>query len=135
MHTPTTLPHLTVIVGPTASGKTALGLHLAAQWSGAIISADSRQVYAGMNIGTAKPEDAWQAATHEPSIPDLVQDSDHYLFNIALPSTPLTLADWQHHAQTVIDTITQQQIPALLVGGTMLYVDSITKNFDLPRVS
>lgn len=134
MNAPTTLPRLTVIVGPTASGKTALGLQLAQAHNGAVISADSRQVYAGMNIGTAKPPDAWQTLAHEPLQPDHVAGTAHYLFNTALPSTPLTLADWQHDALSVIDTLTTNSTPAFLVGGTMLYVDSIIKNFTLPQV-
>lgn len=123
-----------VILGPTASGKTALGTMLAQQHNGAVISADSRQVYAGFNIGTAKPPEAWQREPHDTITPDVVDGTPHYLLNIAAPSGRLTLAEWQKAAYHCIEqVVTKHQLP-IIVGGTMLYVESILNNYQLPEV-
>ncbi len=123
-----------VILGPTASGKTDYALQLAQKIGGAVISADSRQVYASMNIGTAKPHDAWSDMPHPVMTPDSVHGIDHYLFNIAEPDQTLTLADWQTAAQKVITKLLSENITPLLVGGTMLYIDSIIRNYSIPEV-
>ncbi len=129
-----------VIVGPTASGKTDLGIKLAKKIDGAAVSADSRQVYTGMDIGTAKPvikskvKSQKSKIVHDALIPDLVEGVDHYLFNIRKPNNQLTLAEWQAAANAVIDSLIKRGVTPLLVGGTMLYVDSIVFNYDIPRV-
>lgn len=128
------IPKITIIVGPTASGKTAYGIRLAQQDGGAVISADSRQVYAGMNVGTAKPESAWSDTAHPVMTPDSVQGVEHYLLNIRTPSDPITLADWQAAAYHVIDSLLEHSIHPILVGGTMLYIDSIVFNYAIPNV-
>lgn len=128
-------PKLIAIVGPTAAGKTDYAIQLAKQMSGAVVSADSRQVYSGLNIGTAKPQAAWQSMPHDILEPDQVDGVAHYLLNIREPKDMLTLADWQMAAQQVISTIMQAGQTPLLVGGTMLYVDSIVKNFEIPAVA
>lgn len=125
----------TVILGPTASGKTNYAIELAKQRPSIIISADSRQVYAGMNIGTAKPEEAWAQVPHSPLTPDSVHGIDHYLFNIRTPDTPLTLAEWQTMAQDALALAETQKRHPILVGGTMLYIDSIVHNYTLPQVA
>lgn len=107
---------LTIILGPTASGKTAYALELAKKNNGAIISADSRQVYIGMDIGTGKVRPA-------------------YLLDIRTPDNPLTLSEWQAAAYQAIDDIITQEKHPLLVGGTMLYLDSIIFNYAIPNVS
>jgi tRNA dimethylallyltransferase len=151
------LPKLIVIVGPTASGKTEAGIRLAKEMNGAVVSADSRQVYVGMNVGTAKPlgklskhkraqstnktqytnrksqtDDDY--TLHQIMTPDVVGGIDHYLFNIRRPDDQLTLAEWQKAAFSVIDQLVNRNIAPLLVGGTMLYVDSVVFNYDIPSV-
>lgn len=126
---------LIVIVGPTASGKTALGIALAKELNGAVVSADSRQVFAGFNIGTAKPEAAWRVETHDVLQSEMVDRIAHYLLNIRQPDQPFTLADWQAAAYQAIDHAHQQQLTPLLVGGTMLYADSIIFNYHIPAVA
>lgn len=134
---------LAILVGPTASGKTDLAIRAAAslrtsgeaQKNVSIISADSRQVYAGMNIGTGKPDDAWQMQAHEAAVPDKVSDVPHYLFNIREAWQPLTLADWQEMAFTVIDRLLEYDELPLLTGGTMLYADSVARGFHIPAVA
>jgi tRNA dimethylallyltransferase len=128
-------PKLFTIVGPTASGKTALALRLARELPAAVVSADSRQVYTGMNIGTAKPRAAWRDAPHGPEIPDVIEAVDHYLLNIREPNQLLTLAEWQQAAFTVIDSIIAGGRTPLLAGGTMLYIDSVVDNYVIPTVA
>ncbi|NCO75535.1 MAG: tRNA (adenosine(37)-N6)-dimethylallyltransferase MiaA [Cyanobacteria bacterium] len=111
---------LIVICGATASGKSSLGLKLAQRLNTIIISGDSRQVYQEFDIGTAKP--SLQEQTLVP----------HYLIDICHPTETLTLADYQEKAQTIINSF--PSIP-LLVGGTGLYLDSITKGLKIPKVS
>jgi len=106
-----------VIVGPTASGKTALAVRVAEELNGELVSADSRQVYKGMDIGTAM---------------DL--DHKHYLVDMREPDNPLTLVEWQREAFAVIDKLAGSGKMPILVGGTMLYVDSIVDNYNIPEV-
>lgn len=125
---------LIAILGPTASGKTALGISLAKELGGAVVSADSRQVFAGFNIGTAKPKAAWRDDTHDVLTPDTVDGVDHYLLNIQQPDQPYTLAQWQADAYQAIDYVHASKRTPLLVGGTMLYADSIIFNYQIPAV-
>ena len=115
------LSKLIVIVGPTASGKTDVGIKLAKELEGAIVSADSRQLYEGMDIGTAKPKEIWQGCVHDILTPDLIDGVDHYGFNIQTPDNQITLAGWQDEAFKMIDRIINENLTPLLVGGTMLY--------------
>ena len=114
------LPRLIVVCGPTATGKSGLALKLTERWPTAILSADSRLVYRGLDIGTAKP-----TATDQAKIP-------HYLIDICEPTETLTLADYQAQAQQLINTLPS---PLFLVGGTGLYLKAITKGLKIPRVA
>lgn len=113
-----------VILGPTASGKTDLGIKLAKERGGAVISADSRQLYTEMDIGTAKPK----------LRNSCVEGVEHYGFNIRTPDNQITLAEWQRVAFEMIDHVIAKGNTPLLVGGTMLYIDSIVDNYDIPSV-
>nr|WP_319420402.1 tRNA (adenosine(37)-N6)-dimethylallyltransferase MiaA [Pleurocapsa sp. FMAR1] len=112
---------LIVICGVTASGKSGLALEIAQRLNTAIISADSRQIYREFDIGTAKPSLAEQK-----SVP-------HYQIDICEPTETLTLAEYQQQTQELIKT-SNHSLP-LLVGGTGLYLDAITKGLKIPRVS
>lgn len=116
------LPPLVVILGPTAVGKTALSLELAAQFSGEIVSADSRQIYRGMDIGTAKPSAAEQAR-----IP-------HHLIDACAPDEQLNLAAYQQMAYAAIDDIHRRGRVPFLVGGSALYVRAVTEGLRIPEV-
>lgn len=116
----TELP-LVVIVGPTASGKTGLGIELAQRFDGEIICADSRTVYAGMNIGTAKPDKIEQAGV------------PHWGLDIVKPSERFTAKQFQAYAQSKIVEIRERGKIPLLVGGTGLYVDSVIFDYSFPR--
>lgn len=111
---------LIVICGATATGKSSLALALAKRLKAIIISADSRQVYREFDIGTAKPTLAEQ------------KEVPHYLIDICEPTETLTVADYQQQAQELINPAVS---PALLVGGTGLYIRSIVQGLKIPRVA
>lgn len=116
------LPKLIVVVGPTASGKSALAIQLAKKLNGEIISADSRQIYRGMDIGTAKPTQ--EKMTIVP----------HHLIDIKNPDQNYTVAEYKRDAlKTIKKIITKGRLP-VLVGGTGLYVKTIIDNLEIPRV-
>ena len=112
---------LIVICGATASGKSGLALEIAQRLNSVIISADSRQIYKEFDIGTAKP-----TAAEQKLVP-------HYQIDICEPTEVLTLAEYQQQTRELIAS-RQDTIP-LLVGGTGLYIDSITKGLKIPRVA
>jgi tRNA dimethylallyltransferase len=114
-------PKIVAIVGPTASGKTALGIALAKKFDGEIVSADSRQIYRGMDIGTAKPTIAERRA-----IP-------HHLIDIKNPDEEYTVADYKTDAIAALDDIiTRGKLP-IIVGGTGLYIKTVLENLDIPK--
>lgn len=104
---------LVVIVGPTASGKTALAVELARQYGGEIICADSRTVYKGMDIGTAKP-----TAQERALVP-------HWGLDLVEPGERFTAADFKKYAEQKIAEIRSRGHVPFLVGGTGLYVDAV----------
>lgn len=87
-----------------------------------------------MNVGTAKSRETWRNTSHSIEEADYVDGVPHYLLNIREPNQMMTLAEWQEAARAVIEKIIQDGQTPLLVGGTMLYADSIVKNFEIPRV-
>ncbi|MCP4168578.1 MAG: tRNA (adenosine(37)-N6)-dimethylallyltransferase MiaA [Chloroflexi bacterium] len=113
---------LIVIVGPTAVGKTAISLQVAARYGGEVVSADSRQVYRGMDIGTAKV-----TADERGDIP-------HHLVDIRLPDQTITLGEYQALAYVAIDDIHSRGRLPLLVGGTGQYVKAVVEGWQIPKV-
>lgn len=116
------LPPVVVIVGPTAVGKTATSIALARRFDGEILSADSRQFYRGMEIGTAKA-----TATERAAVP-------HHLLDLRDPGEPLTLAEFQQMAYERIAAIHAADRLPFLVGGTGLYVRAVVEGYGIPRV-
>lgn len=108
---------LIVIVGPTASGKSQLALDLAVQFNGEIICADSRTIYKGMDIGTAKP-----TASERRSI-------RHYLLDEISPDQPFTAAEFKAAALAAITDITRRGKLPIMAGGTGLYIDGVIFDF------
>lgn len=104
---------LVVIVGPTASGKSALAMEIAEKYNGEIICADSRTVYKHMDIGTAKPSKKDRSEVR------------HHLLDVVEPDQSFTAADFQHLAKLAINDVASRGKLPILVGGTGLYVDSI----------
>lgn len=114
----TVLP-LIVIVGETASGKSGLALAMAECWNGEIIAADSRTVYRGMDIGTAKP-----TADEQTRVP-------HHLIDVVAPDGHFSVADFQRLAREAIASIHGRGKLPIVVGGTGLYVDALLYDFQL----
>ncbi|MEG6615637.1 tRNA (adenosine(37)-N6)-dimethylallyltransferase MiaA [Peptococcaceae bacterium 1198_IL3148] len=113
---------LIAIVGPTATGKTAVGVELALRLNGEVVSADSMLVYKSMDIGTAKPT------------PQEQRGVPHHLIDIISPLEEYNVAKYQQHAEEAIHKIhTKNRLP-IIVGGTGLYIRSIIDeyNFDIP---
>lgn len=106
------------IVGPTASGKTDLALALASRWPLEVLAADSRQVYRGMDIGTAKPSASAREAVR------------HHLLDLADPDEPFTVADWVEAARATIPRVVQRGRMPMLVGGTGLYISALLDGHD-----
>lgn len=105
-----------VVCGPTASGKTALGVELAKQLDGEIISADSMQIYTGMEIASAKP-------TEEEK-----QGIPHHLMDFLSPSCPFSVADYAQLAHKCIQDVHSRGKLPIMVGGTGLYISSVIDN-------
>lgn len=110
---------IVVILGPTASGKSALALKLAPKFRGYIISADSRQIYQGFDLGTAKPSQAERKMT------------PHYLFDVVKPNEDYTAALFK---KDVLKVIAEKEGLPFLVGGTGLYLEAILRNLTFPAV-
>jgi len=109
------------LCGPTASGKSALACQLAARFNAEIVSADSRQIYRFMDIGTAKPTPAEQSVAR------------HHLIDIVDPDEAFTVADFVERASTTIADITARGKLPLVVGGTGLYLRALTEGLaDVP---
>jgi len=116
------LPPLIVITGPTASGKTDLSLALADQFSGEIVSADSRQIYKGFDLCSGKITESEQKRV------------PHHLIDVAKITQPLTLGDFLPMAHQVITEIGSRKHLPFLVGGTPLYISAVVENYLLPNV-
>jgi len=116
-------PVVVVLVGPTAVGKTETALNMALELNCEIISADSMQVYRGMDIGTAKASPAEQ---------HLVR---HHLLDIVDPDQRFTVADWVNHAERAVADITARGKLPLITGGTGLYINAFIDGFLFPDQS
>jgi len=115
-------PHVVVLIGPTASGKTELAIEIAEYLKTRIHNIDSRQIYKSMDIGTAKPSKNQQ------------EKIKHFLIDIAEPINPINVKQFQEIAQTSIKKEIKQNNLPFLVGGSGLYMNSITKGFFVPDV-
>lgn len=113
---------LIVILGPTAAGKTDLAIDLAMALNGEIVSADSRQVYRQMDIGTAKP-----TAEQRGLVP-------HHLLDVVNPDENLSVAQYQIMAYDAIDAILARGCLPFLVGGTGQYITAVTEGWNIPEI-
>jgi len=118
----THLPKLVVLLGPTASGKSGLSITLAQHFNGEIISADSRQVYRGLDIGTAKVTSAEQALV------------PHHVLDVADPRDVYTVAQFQRDAISAINDILKRSHQPFLVGGSPHYIQAVVDNLDIPHI-
>ena len=115
-------PLVIVLLGPTASGKTSLGIELAEELDLPIQNIDSRQLYKGMNVGTAKPNK------------NQLDKIDHFLINLRNPNDPITLQEFHEIAKKSIEETILVKEKAFLVGGSGLYLKAITQGFLPPAV-
>jgi len=111
---------LLVIAGPTAAGKTAAAIEVAGAIGGEIVSADSMQIYRGMDIGTAKP------------IPQEQRQTAFHLIDIVDPDEDYNVALFQQDAQRAIVDIHRRGLLPILCGGTGLYIQTVVEHFDFP---
>ncbi len=111
-----------VICGPTASGKTKLGIKLAKKINGEIVSCDSMQIYKDMDIGTAKPTKTEQ------------NEAKHYLIDFVSPDKRYSVAEYKNDAENVIDKIIKDNKTPIIVGGTGLYLNSLIYGIDYPDI-
>ena len=111
------LPKLIVIAGTNASGKSGLGVRLAKRYGGEIVSADSRQVFRGLDLGSGK------------ITPEETQGVPHHLIDVCEPGDFFSMHDFQRLAYEAIDGIIARGRPPFLVGGTGLYVESVTQGY------
>ena len=106
-----------VIVGPTGSGKTGVAVDIAKEVDGEVISADSRTIYEGMDIGTAKPSMRERAGVA------------HWGFDLVKPGERFTVVDWKEYAETMIEQIFMRGKQPIVAGGTGLYVDALVYDY------
>lgn len=115
-------PAIIAIVGPTASGKSALGVALALKFNGEVVSADSRQVYRGLDIATGK------ITRRE------MRGIPHHLLDVASPRRQFSVADYKRRAEAAVSDIVRRGKLPLLVGGTGLYLDAVAEGMEFPDV-
>jgi len=116
------LKKLIVILGPTTSGKSELGVKLAKKFNGEIVSADSRQVYKGMNLGTGK-------ITKKEMI-----GIPHHLLDVVSPKRRFSAAQYQKLAIKAINRILKKKKIPFLVGGSPFYIYSIVEGWQFPKL-
>jgi tRNA dimethylallyltransferase len=114
------LPPVVAVVGPTATGKTALAVALAQRLGGEVVNADSMQLYRGMDIGTAKPD-----AAERGGVP-------HHLLDLWHVREPASVAEYRAHARAEIDRLRAAGVLPLLVGGSGLYIRAVLDELDFP---
>ena len=117
-------PLVTLIAGPTASGKSALALKMARETGAVIINADSQQLYADLRILTARPS------------PEDEAQADHRLYGVADAAEAWSVGKWSRAALAILDELRAENRPAILVGGTGLYFTALTRGLaDIPPVA
>ncbi len=126
------LPRIVCVVGPTSSGKTALGIRLAKKFRGEIVNADSRQIYKDFTIGTGKPNGT--RGIYEGHRAFFVSAVPHYLMDFLDPRQRFSVVEWREKAVEAIKGITKRGHVPIVVGGTGLYLSALINNFEFPKV-
>ncbi len=116
-------PKVLTIVGPTASGKTSLSIDLALKFNGEIISADSRQVYRGLNLGSGKVT------------PDEMRGIQHHMLDVADPKDIYTVSEYVAGGRAALEEILRRKKLPIIVGGSFFYVDALLGKVTLPEVA
>ena len=133
------MKRLLVVLGPTGTGKTNLALDLAKKFNGELISADSRQIYKGMDIGTGKLPGNIESRMKNSDLEKhdkywLVKGIPVHLYDVITPDERFSVAEYQQLAYKVIDEIHYKHKLPILVGGTGLYIQSVTEGLKIPNV-
>ncbi len=127
------LPRVVFVVGPTSSGKTALGIRLAKEFGGEIVNADARQIYRDLTIGTGKPpgkRTKWKGHTTY-----LVGGVPHFLMDFLPPDKTYSAAQWREAALRAVKGMVKRGALPIVVGGTGLYISSLIDNYHFPAVA
>ncbi|EKE15823.1 MAG: tRNA dimethylallyltransferase [uncultured bacterium] len=132
---------IVVILGPTASGKSAAAIQLAKKFDGEIISADSRQIYRGMDIGSGKVPKS-ECKNQKENLqsknkllrPYCSEDVPHYIIDIVSPNTDYNAAKFKHDAEKVIRNILSRKKLPIICGGTGFWIKAVVDNVDFPEV-
>jgi len=125
---------LLVIVGPTGTGKTDLGLTLAKKFNGELVSADSRQIYIGMDIGTGKEIESSKYDVKKNKGSWVVNGIPIHLYDVINPDKTFSVVEYQQEALGKIKEIENKGKLPILVGGTGLYVQAIVEGVNIPKV-
>lgn len=126
-------PRVLVIAGPTASGKSDVAIRLAQKFNGEIISADSRQVYRGMDIGTGKVRrDSRKAGVQDSYFSEGIR---HWMLDVAGPRIQYSVAQWRRGAERAIREITRRGKLPIICGGTGFWIDALVYDLSLPAVA
>lgn len=141
------LPKIIVILGPTSSGKSDVAIRLAKKFNGEIISADSRQIYRGMDVGTGKvPKSKCNSPAGESnairqladknkkSIPYCSEGIEHYLIDILNPRTLYSASNFKKDAKKIIQDILKRDKLPIICGGTGFWIKALVDNVDFPEV-
>ena len=131
----TSMKKLLVVVGPTGTGKTGLGLELAKKFNGEIVSADSRQVYVGMDLGTGKEVQSSRCKVQKFKSHWLVNGVPIHLYDVITPDKTFSVAEYQQLAYKAIGEIQEKEELPILVGGTGLYVQAVVEGLKIPKVA
>jgi tRNA dimethylallyltransferase len=124
---------LLVVVGPTGTGKTALGIELVKKFDGEVVSADSRQVYIGMDIGTGKLPVSAKPKKEEGKW--IIDGVPIHLYDLITPDKTFSVAEYQQLAYKAIGEIQEKEKLPILVGGTGLYVQAVVEGLKIPKVA
>ena len=116
-------PSVIVVYGPTASGKTALSLDFAERFDGEVVSADSRQIFREMDIGTGKIK------------PEEMRGIPHHCLDVAFPDEVFSAVEWKNLAERAMEDIRSRGKIPIVCGGTGLYLDVLLFEFDVPKVA
>lgn len=135
-------PKIAVILGPTASGKSDLAVKIARKFKGEVVSADSRQVYRGMDIGTGKvPRDNLRKSDFlnflnimEVGLPYIYKGVQHHLLDVASPKSTFTVSRYQKLGKKAIKEILARKKLPIICGGTGFYIDALVYDYKLPEV-
>lgn len=127
-------PKVVTVAGPTSSGKSDLAVIIAQRFNGEVISADSRQVYRGMDIGSGKVPISYKPNGESKKLSTYYKGIRHHLLDVASPKRTFTVAQYQKHAKKALKDILKRNKLPVVCGGTGLYIDALIYDYKFPAV-